>query len=91
MVETKSRTTEDCVEGTSFVNPITTETSIPKDDAFYNIDIMSFLCMEHGLAESEMIGQSVYSRYIKLKTEFTFPAGSDFLIAPYRLYVVHTI
>jgi hypothetical protein len=85
LVETKSRTTEDCVDGTTFVNPITAETSIPKDDAFYNIDIMSFLCMEQGLAESEMIGQSVYSRYIKAKMEFTFPADANALLNPYRL------
>ena len=38
-VETKSRTTEDAVAGTTFPNPLTTDHAIPRDDAFFNSDV----------------------------------------------------
>ncbi|AXH79026.1 MAG: hypothetical protein [Circular genetic element sp.] len=88
-VETKSRTTEDAVAGTTLPNPLTTDHAIPRDDAFYHLDVQPFLAMSQGLGESDMIGNSVYSRYIKMKIEFTFPKNEYSLLNPYRLYVVH--
>lgn len=88
-VETKSRTTEDCVEGTTFPNPVTTVHNIPVDDAFFSLDVQPFLDMSQGLGESDMIGNSVYSRYLKMKMEFKFPVNQYSLLNPYRLYVVH--
>jgi hypothetical protein len=88
-VETKSRTTEDCVKDTTFPNPLTTNHAIPKDDGFFSLDVQPFLDMAQGLKEPEMIGNSVYSRYIKMKIEFTFPGGDYSLQNPYRLYVIH--
>ena len=45
--------------------------------------------MTQGTAEEQMIGNSVYSKYLKMKMSFIYPHGTDISIVPSNQYVVH--
>lgn len=51
--------------------------------------INSFTQMNKGLEASDMIGNSVYSRYLKCKIEIGLPFGSKCIKHPCDLYLIH--
>lgn len=63
-------------------------TYIGLDDAFTGFHPVSFLQMRQGLGDSEMIGSSVYVKYIKQKIQFQFPYFPAQQL-PITLYLVH--
>ena len=63
-------------------------TYIGNDDAYTGFHPASFLQMRQGLGDSEMIGSSIYVKYIKQKFQFQFPFN-PFQQLPINLYLVH--
>lgn len=51
--------------------------SLVTDDAFTLIPINSFYRMSRGLEEWEMIGNTVFSKFLNMKFQFQFPEGKD--------------
>merc|ERR1712035_126600 len=92
MVETKSRTTEEMALAVSdesvLPNPVNFQ-DVPVDDAITQFPLTPFNWMTQGLGEDEMIGLSVYSKYIKQKLQFKLPSGDKAIIFPCNLYLVH--
>lgn len=92
-VETKSRTGEEVAISTgsgagSIVNPINFA-GVPNNDAFTHIDQIPFLCMSQGLAEDQMIGQSVYGKYLACKYQVKIPGGDFAITHSCPIYMVH--
>ena len=90
-VETKSRTAEEVavtVDDESQVVDPTQELLIPNDDALTQIPMVSFLVQHQGLAEDEMIGNSIYAKYLKCKMQFKLPEGINAIKHSADLYVV---
>lgn len=57
-------------------------------NAFQNIPLTVFNRMNQGFNDFEMIGSSIYSRYLKLKCEVNFPQGADVLVKPFKMYLI---
>lgn len=53
------------------------------------LPLFSFYNMNKGLEASDMIGQSVYSRFLKTKLEFELPKGVNAIRHPCDVYVIH--
>lgn len=49
----------------------------------------SFLCMQQGIGEDQMIGLSVFSKYVKMKIQLKLPEGAYAIQHPCDLYLVH--
>lgn len=95
-VETKSRTHEEMSQGSqinlpdpSIISDPTAYGRILNDDAFTHLKLYSFTSMTQGLGEEQMIGNSVYSRFLKLKVSFIYPSGDDQFEVPCNQYLVH--
>ena len=92
MVEVKSRTSEEmalAVNNPSVLpDPIDFQ-DIPVDDAITQMPLHPFNWMTQGLGEDQMIGLSVFSRYIKQKLQFKLPSGQNAINFPCNLYLVH--
>ena len=58
------------------------------DDAFTGFHPVSFLQMRQGLGDDNMIGSSIYVRYIKQKIQFQFPLLPAQQL-PINLYLIH--
>lgn len=57
-------------------------------NAFQNIPITVFNRMNQGFNDFEMIGSSIFSRYLKLKVEVNFPGGPDVIVNPFKMYLI---
>lgn len=53
------------------------------------LPIYSFFNMERGLSHSDIIGDNIYSRYLKCKVEFELPRGESMIKHPCDVYLVH--
>ena len=53
------------------------------------INPVPFLCMQQGIGEDEMIGLSVFSKYLKTKLQFKLPEGAYAIQHPCDVYLVH--
>lgn len=93
-VETKSRTHAEMAENSAtdpniqIGNPLTYDVLL-NDDAFTHFRLLSFNSMTQGLGEMQMVGASVYSRFLKLKCSFLYPNGDNQLDVPTNQYLVH--
>lgn len=89
--ETKSRTAEEVAitvdDDDEIVDP-TQELLIPNDDALTMIPMTSMLVQHQGLGEDEMIGNSVYAKYLKCKMQLKLPEGMNAIRHSADLYVV---
>lgn len=80
-VETKSKTSEDLVDQGFIQNPPTTFYQSNTPHKHMNPEV--FFCWKQGLEENEMIGKSIYAKYLKRKLIIRFPqppfvsAGTD--------------
>lgn len=59
------------------------------DDAFTMMPIYSFTRNMKGLAEDQMIGDTLFSRFIKLKVQFVFSQQANAIVTPTNLFLVH--
>lgn len=62
---------------------------MPVDDAQTIILPSVFYSMNRGLTENEMIGSSIYTKYLKTKIQLIAPQGAHMIDYPSNLYVIH--
>lgn len=81
MVETKKRTQEGIATGTAtpdnIPNGITTNSTISMETAYHFVPVWSFNSMTRGIGDDQMIGSSVYARYLKSRIVFTIGYGAN--------------
>lgn len=53
------------------------------------LPVNSFFNMERGLTHSDIVGDNIYSRYLKAKVEFELPRGEHMIKHPCDVYLVH--
>ena len=53
------------------------------------LPVHTFFNMNNGFEQSDMIGSSVYSRYLQARLEFELPSGMRAIRHPCNLYLVH--
>lgn len=90
-VETKSVTQEEqsiTANTSSFLDP-TDYLMLQTGSPITMLNPSSFLCMQQGVGEDQMIGLSVFSKYIKTKIQFKLPEGPYAIQHPCDLYLVH--
>lgn len=63
--------------------------NLPVDDAFTVLEPRSFTRMCQGVGEDKMIGESIFSRYIKQKVTFRYPGGADQIAFGHNMYLIH--
>lgn len=63
--------------------------NLPVDDAFTVLEPRSFTRMCQGVGEDKMIGESVYSRFIKQKVTFRYPGGANQIAFGHNMYLIH--
>lgn len=90
-VETKSVTEEEqsvTAATMDLLNPtdyLTLQTATP----ITMLNPVPFLCMQQGIGEDQMIGLSVYSKYLKTKLQIKLPEGAYAIQHPCDVYLVH--
>lgn len=57
--------------------------------AFNILPIFPYYKNQHGLDEGEVVGSSIYSKYLKSKVEFELPSGDNLIRHPAEVYLVH--
>lgn len=70
-------------------NPTTGLLPLTTTSAFTMIAPHSYLFRKQGMEEGQMIGDSVYGRYLGTKLRFIFPAGSNSLFESTKLWVYY--
>lgn len=92
LVELKTRTCEEVWSelgaGTIIPNPML-EAFVPHDNAITNITPLATSYFIQGTKEDQMIGRSLYARFLTQKIEIKFPQGANLLSIPAELYLVH--
>ncbi len=61
---------------------------LPVDDAFTLLEPRTFTRMCQGIGEDKMIGESVFSRYVKQKVTFKYPGGSNQIAFAHNMYLI---
>lgn len=93
MVALKAGITDDTTKDT-IRNP-TLPFTIENRDAAANPEeltifpIHAYMNMNKGLEGSDMIGQKIYSRYLKAKVEIELPSGTNPIRHPCDIYLIH--
>jgi len=62
--------------------------TIPNNDAFTLIDLASFYRNSHGFNEFNMLGDAVFSKWLKLKVQIRWPEGANMIVNPVKLYLI---
>lgn len=96
MVETKRRVHSIIngfninMDGTPSINyqDVAGGLSIPNNDAFTLLDLASFYRQSHGFNEYNVIGDSLFSKYLKLKLQIRWPEGANMVVNPVKLYLI---
>ena len=69
---------------------LTNGTNTPGGEEELNfLPVHTFLSMNKGFEGSDMIGQSVYSRFLQARLEFELPSGSNQIQHPCNIYLIH--
>lgn len=63
------------IHSTAYVQPVNYRPLIP-DDAFEFIPMNSFLRNSHGFEEYNVVGNSIFSKYLNFKIQFRFPQNT---------------
>ena len=90
-VETKSRVAEEVAVAAADASQIVDPTqilTIPNDDALTMVSQVSMLVQHQGLGEDELIGNSLYAKYLKCKMQFMLPEGPYAIKHSADLYVI---
>jgi len=83
MVETKQRVHSDVAQINGYpvenngniVNPLNWRSLAP-DDAFTNVPLRSWTRISQGFGENQVIGQSLFSKFLNFKLQVRFPDGN---------------
>ena len=95
-VETKRRThgeiailnsDPDGTESANYQNPLNGLT-VPNNDAFTLLDLASYYRNSHGFEDHNVIADSLFSKYLKLKMQVRFPAGTNMIVNPVKVYLI---
>lgn len=62
--------------------------SIPNNDAFTMINLDSYYRNSHGFLEHNVLGDSLYSKYLKVKVQIRWPEGSNMIVNPIKLWLI---
>lgn len=93
VVETKSRTHEEIQSSGSIHSNY-----IPDPTDFHNINFASacqflhptsFLSLNQGFGEMDMLGQTVFAKALKMKINIKMPYGQNAITTPFNMYLVH--
>ena len=76
LVETKSRIQSEIEALPQIVNP---KTFITANSVFTPLPLHAYTNMDQGVGEDQMLGQSVFSRYLNAKVQIRFPGASDLI------------
>lgn len=76
LVETKSRIQSEIIVGTQIVNP---KDFISASAVFTPLPLHAFTNMDQGIGEDQMLGQSVFSRYLNAKVQIRFPGANNLI------------
>ncbi len=76
LVETKSRIQSEIALGTQLVQP---KTFVPMKTVFHQCPLHAYTCMEQGIGEHQMLGNSVFSKYLNAKVQIRFPGGQNLI------------
>ena len=63
-------------------------TSVLLDDAYTSLQMSAFTQQQRGLLEHQMIGNSIFVKYLKAKIKIDFPP-INILTKPAKLYLIH--
>lgn len=77
----------DGTASTEYQNPLN-GLSIPNNDAFTLLDLASYYRNSHGFEDHNVLGDALYSKYLKLKTQFRFPEGTNMIVNPVKVYLI---
>ena len=92
VVETKSRTHEEIASTSTHAN------NIPDPTTFHNINFTkacqfitptSFLSLNQGFGEMDMLGQTIFAKALKMKINIKMPHGQYAVNTPFNMYLVH--
>lgn len=93
VVETKSRTHEEIAStGPPHPNYIDNPTvfgNINLASACHFLRPLSFLSMNQGFGEMDMLGQTIYAKALKMKINIQLPYGQNAIQRPFNMYLVH--
>lgn len=76
LVETKSRIQSEIEALPQIVNP---KTFISASAVFTPLPLHAYTNMDQGIGEDQMLGQSIFSRYLNAKVQIRFPGASDLI------------
>lgn len=62
--------------------------NIPNNDAFTLLDLASYYRNSHGFEDHNVLGDALYSKYLKLKTQIRWPAGTNMIVNPVKVYLI---
>ena len=62
--------------------------TIPNNDAFTLLNLASYYRNSHGFGEHNVIGDALFSKYLKLKIQMRFPEGTSMIVNPVKLYLI---
>lgn len=76
LVETKSRIQSEIEALPTIVNP---KDFITASSVFTPLPLHAYTNMDQGIGEDQMLGQSVFSRYLNAKVQIRFPGGANLI------------
>ena len=62
--------------------------SVPNNDAFTLLDLASYYRNSHGFEDHNVLGDALYSKYLKLKFQMRWPAGTNMIVNPVKVYLI---
>lgn len=62
--------------------------TISNATAFTLLDLASYYRQSHGFQERNVIGDTIYSKWLKLKLTIKFPTGTNMIANPVKLYLI---
>lgn len=76
LVETKSRIQSEIALGTQIPQ---SKTFVSMSSVFHPLPLHAYTSMEQGIREDQMLGNSVFSKYLNAKVQIRFPGGADLI------------
>lgn len=63
--------------------------TIPNNDAVFVFDLPAWNRQSHGFEDHNCVGNSIFMKWLDFRVQFDFPTGTDAIVNPIRLYLVH--
>lgn len=82
-------TTKDTIRNPTFPFTIENRDAAANANELTIFPIYAYMNMNKGLEGSDMVGSSIYSRYLKAKVEIELPSGTNPIRHPCDVYLIH--